>query len=171
MKHINLNNSLLIDTHGSGCNVVIDKGTSKEEAHRYEAELAELEEKLFAESARAAVYGAKIVFWSEANAMLYPENLEAFIVRAQAFAREHQVYFAPAFAVFRYGEATSMAVDYQGRLLAHQDFFTTDDPVMIVDVPTQGVETGYGMLGDWLVYLSIAFLGVMGAWERLENLK
>jgi apolipoprotein N-acyltransferase len=246
---------------------VIDRGTPRGEADQYRAELGAIEDQLFAASARAVGQGAKIVFWSEANAMVYPEDLQAFVARARAFARQHQVYFAPAFAVFRYGEmtadnkllmiapdgqeayaytktkswyptdsdgilhtvdtpygrvssaicfdldfpafirqaarqdvdvmlvpafdwepikpyhtqvglfrglengmsivrqvnqGTSMAVDYQGRLLAYQDFFATADPVMIVDVPTQGVRTVYGLLGDWVPYLCAVFLVAAG---------
>jgi apolipoprotein N-acyltransferase len=246
---------------------IIDVGTPQDVAHRYRDELAELEDQLFAESARAAQFGAQIVFWAEADAMLYPEEFEAFMARAQAFATEHQVYFEPAYAVFRYdettidnqlamitpageiaytytktkswsptdsdgvlhsvdtpygrlssvicfdldfpallrqaskqgvdimlvpsfdwepikpyhthvglfralengmsvirhvNEGTSIAVDYQGRLLAYQDFFNTTDPVMLADVPTQGVRTVYGLLGDWVIYASLAFLVVVG---------
>ncbi|NOZ51349.1 MAG: hypothetical protein GXP37_15095 [Chloroflexi bacterium] len=238
---------------------VIDKGTPQDVAHRYEGELGELQENLYAKSRGAVGAGARIVFWSEANAVVYPEELEAFLGRAQRFATEHGIYFAPAYMVFRYGETfsdnvvtmitpsgdiaytyektkswyptnsdgiirvidtpygrlssvicfdmdfpafihqaaaqdvdimlvpafdwkqikpfhtqvglfravedgfsvirqvnkgTSMAVDYQGRLLAYQDFFTTPDRLMLVDVPTQGVRTLYGMLGDWFVYAS-----------------
>jgi len=53
-------------------------------------------------------------------------------------------------------EGTSMAVDYQGRLLAYQDFFTTEDPIIFADVPTQGVKTPYAVLGDGFAYLSLA---------------
>jgi apolipoprotein N-acyltransferase len=51
---------------------------------------------------------------------------------------------------------TSMAVDYQGRLLAYQDFFTTEERTMYVDVPTEGVATPYALLGDWFAYLNLA---------------
>jgi len=242
---------------------VIDKGTPQDEAHRYEGELKELEGNLYAKSRRAIGAGAKIVFWSEANAVVYPEELEAFLGRAQRFASEQGIYFAPGYMVFRYdetasdnlvtmitpsgeiaytyektkswyptnsdgiirvvdtpygrlssvicfdmdfpafihqageqdvdimlvpafdwepikpfhtqvglfravengfsvirqvNEGTSMAVDYQGRLMAYQDFFTTSDRIMLVDVPTQGVRTLYGMWGDWFVYVSGALI-------------
>jgi len=52
-------------------------------------------------------------------------------------------------------EGTSMAVDYQGNILAYQDFFTTENPTMVVDIPTKGVWTIYGVLGDWFAYLAI----------------
>ena len=60
-------------------------------------------------------------------------------------------------------EGTSMAVDYQGNLLATQDFFTTAQRTMVADVPTQGVATIYGVLGDfvpWLCLLTLVGLGV-----------
>ena len=242
---------------------VIDRGTPPEEARRYADEIAALNDALFAASMRAVESGAKIIFWSEGNAVLTPETTDAFFARAQAFARRHDVYLMPGYIVFRYGEATSdnalalimpegeiayiytktktwypadsdgvihsvetpygrigaaicfdmdfpglihqagqqgvdimlvpafdwepikpyhthvglfralengmsvvrqvntgtsMAVVYQGRLLAYQDFFTTEDRVMFGDVPTRGVATPYAILGDWFAYLNLALV-------------
>ncbi len=47
---------------------------------------------------------------------------------------------------------SSMAVDYQGNVLAYQDYFAVDDATMVVDVPTKGAQTLYNYLGDWLIY-------------------
>jgi apolipoprotein N-acyltransferase len=55
-------------------------------------------------------------------------------------------------------EGTSMAVDYQGRLLAYQDFFTTEDRIMFADVPTQGTKTPYAVLGDYFAYINFALV-------------
>lgn len=239
---------------------VIDLGTPPEEARRYADEIADLNDALFAASQRAVESGAKVIFWSEGNAVLYPETQAAFFARAQEFAKTHGVYFMPAYIVFQYGEATSdnalalitpegevaytytktktwyptdsdglihsvetpygriggaicfdmdfpgfiqqagrqgvdillvpafdwepikpyhtqvglfralengtavvrqvntgtsMAVDYQGRLLAYQDFFTTGERIMVADLPTQGVKTPYAVLGDWFAYLNL----------------
>jgi apolipoprotein N-acyltransferase len=49
-----------------------------------------------------------------------------------------------------------MAVDHQGRLLAYQDFFATADRIMLADVPTRGVKTGYAVIGDGFAYLNLA---------------
>jgi len=86
---------------------IVDLETPREEAHRYESEIQDMQRTLFAASARAADAGAKIVFWSEGNAMVYPEDEAAFIGRARSFAREHSVYLAPAYLVFHYGSSTS----------------------------------------------------------------
>jgi apolipoprotein N-acyltransferase len=53
-------------------------------------------------------------------------------------------------------DGMSMAVDYRGNVLAQQDFFATDTPTMLADVPTRGTGTLYGRFGDWLAWLSIA---------------
>ncbi len=240
---------------------IIDLGTPREVAHRYEQEIEALEEELFAQSELAAAGGAKVIFWSEGNGVLYEEDEAEFIRRAQAFARNHQVYFAPAVLVLHYGETssdnkllmitpggevaysytktiswyatdsdglidvvdtpygriaaticfdmdfpafirqaarqevdlmivpafdsegirpyhtyvglfrgieggfsvvrqvnagTSVAVDYQGNVLAYQDHFRTADRVMYADVPIQGVRTIYSVLGDWFAYLAAA---------------
>jgi apolipoprotein N-acyltransferase len=257
--------------------IVIDHSTPRDEAHQYEQELREIQNRLFAQSDRAAQFGAKIIFWSEANAVVYEEDEAAFIVRAQVFAREHEVYFVPAILVFRYGlqvndnklfvidphgevayayektlssyptyladgvlhvvdtpygrlstaicsdmdfpsyirqaavknadivlvpafdwklirpyhtevamlraleggfsvvrqtnQGTSIAVDYLGNVLAYQDFFATDDPLMIVDVPTRGVKTGYTFLGDWFAYACIAYIVGLVGWSVYKGIR
>jgi apolipoprotein N-acyltransferase len=240
---------------------LIDVGTPRERAEALVGEFAALNDRLLQESARVVQSGAKVVFWSEANAFLLPEGKAAFMQRAQAFAREHGVYLVPAFQVLRYGdtsgfnglavfapdgtlafeyekskswyattsdgllrsidtpygrlsavvcfdldfpalirqaaaqkvdimlvpafdtfetrvyhtevgllrgvengfsvvrmvnEGTSMAVDYRSSVLAYQDYFATDSRFMLADVPTRGVSTVYGRLGDWFAWLCLA---------------
>ena len=239
---------------------IIDKGTPQEQVRAFAPEIQELENQLFQESENAVRSGAKVVFWSEADAFILPEQKEAFLQRARDFARQHQIYFMPAYLVLRHGdtsgfnglalitpqgemayeyektmswyattsdgilhsvdtpygrigaaicfdmdfpglirqaarqnvdimlvpafdtyqtrvyhsevgllrgvedgfsvirmvnEGTSMAVDYRGHLLASQDFFTTPARILIVDLPTRGVSTLYGRLGDWFAWLCI----------------
>jgi apolipoprotein N-acyltransferase len=52
----------------------------------------------------------------------------------------------------------SMAVDYEGRVLATSDFFSTDQQTMIAYVPIHGVRTIYATIGDLFAWLSIAGL-------------
>ncbi|MFL7793696.1 MAG: nitrilase-related carbon-nitrogen hydrolase [Anaerolineae bacterium] len=248
---------------------VIDQGTPEDAVRKHEAAFEALEDALFAESERAAQMGAKIIFWSEANAVIPAERKETFLERAQAFAQGHQVYFVPAMVALKYGESygenvlavigpsgevayiyektkswyptnsdgvlhaidtpygrlstaicfdmdfpsfihqaarqdvdimlvpafdweqiksfhtqvgllrgvengfsvvrqvnegLSMAIDHRGRVLAYQDFFTTPNRVMIADVPTQGVETVYGALGDWFAYAAMLFAAGVSVW-------
>ena len=63
------------------------------------------------------------------------------------------------FSVFRMvNEGTSMAVDVRGRVLGSQEFFTTPSRILVIDVPTQGVTTLYGKLGDWFAWLCIVLM-------------
>jgi len=55
----------------------------------------------------------------------------------------------------------SMAVDYEGHVLAASDYFTTDPQVMVADVPMQGVRTIYATIGDLFAWLSVAGLVVL----------
>lgn len=50
----------------------------------------------------------------------------------------------------------SLAVDYQGRVLAAMDHFTARDRVLIAQVPTRGVTTLYSRLGDVFPWLCVA---------------
>lgn len=65
------------------------------------------------------------------------------------------------FSLFRPdNEAVSVAADYLGRPLATTDYFTTDDPVIVADIPTAGVRTVYDAVGDVFAWLAIAALVV-----------
>ena len=85
----------------------IDQSTPRDLIAGYALELSTLEERLFAQSQRAVSAGAKIVFWSEGDAVLTEDNEGAFMERASAFARSNSVYFAPAMVVLRYGQTIS----------------------------------------------------------------
>jgi apolipoprotein N-acyltransferase len=52
----------------------------------------------------------------------------------------------------------AQALDYQGRVLAFSDYFTTDQQVIVAYVPTRGVRTVYAMVGDVFAWLCIAAL-------------
>jgi apolipoprotein N-acyltransferase len=57
----------------------------------------------------------------------------------------------------------SVATDYQGRVLAITNYFTSEDPVMIAYVPTKGATTIYSQIGDLFAWLCIAgFVAVIG---------
>jgi apolipoprotein N-acyltransferase len=55
-------------------------------------------------------------------------------------------------------QGRSIAVDYEGRVLASSDAFTSDAQVMVALVPTKGVDTIYAILGDLFAWLCIAGL-------------
>lgn len=61
------------------------------------------------------------------------------------------------------GEGLSIAVDPQGRTLAAVNYFTTDEHVMISDVPVKGVTTMYSQIGDIFAWLCIASLVIIFA--------
>jgi apolipoprotein N-acyltransferase len=67
-------------------------------------------------------------------------------------------------------QGTSMALDYLGDVLAYQDFFATDDRLMIVDVPTGGIRTGYTFLGDWFAYACGAFIVGPVVWSVYKGI-
>ena len=55
----------------------------------------------------------------------------------------------------------SNAVDFHGNVLAHMNDFTTEQRIMIVDMPTKGIQTLYSYIGDvfaWLCILGFLFL-------------
>jgi apolipoprotein N-acyltransferase len=55
----------------------------------------------------------------------------------------------------------ALAVDYEGRVLASSDYFSTGDQVMIASVPTQGTQTIYALVGDLFAQLCIAVLLIL----------
>ena len=55
----------------------------------------------------------------------------------------------------------SVAVDYEGHVLASTDFYSTDPQVMVAYIPMQGVHTIYDTIGDLFAWLSVAGLVVL----------
>ena|SRR5690242_3406271 len=55
----------------------------------------------------------------------------------------------------------SMAVDYEGNVLAAAHYRTTDPQVLVAYVPVQGVRTLYALIGDLFAWLSVAGLVVL----------
>ena len=90
------------ESHQSDYWQITDDNTPRKSKAIYAAEMNAMNDRLFEQSGRAASYGAQVVFWSEANAVMYEDDEAAFIERASAFAREHGIYFAPAYLVLRY---------------------------------------------------------------------
>jgi len=54
------------------------------------------------------------------------------------------------------------SVDYEGRVLAANDYFTTDQQTMIAYVPVQGTWTLYAHVGDLFAWLCIVTLFIIG---------
>jgi apolipoprotein N-acyltransferase len=55
----------------------------------------------------------------------------------------------------------SATFDYQGRRLAAMDHYETANFAMVSEVPTKGVRTVYGKLGDWFAWMCLASLLLM----------
>jgi apolipoprotein N-acyltransferase len=55
----------------------------------------------------------------------------------------------------------SNAVDYHGKVLAQMNDFTTEERIMIADIPTQGIATLYAHIGDVFAWLCILALLIM----------
>jgi apolipoprotein N-acyltransferase len=49
----------------------------------------------------------------------------------------------------------SMEVDYEGHVLSSSDYFTTNQQVLVANVPVQGVRTIYAVIGDLFAWLCI----------------
>jgi apolipoprotein N-acyltransferase len=85
----------------------IDAGTPRDVVAAHAQELADLTDRLFAQSERAADAGAKVIFWSEGNAVLTQDGEQAFMDRASAFAARRGTYLAAAVLTLRYGSPLS----------------------------------------------------------------
>jgi apolipoprotein N-acyltransferase len=65
----------------------------------------------------------------------------------------------------------SMTVDYEGRVLAASDYYTTNQQVMIAYVPMHGVRTIYAAIGDLFAWLCIIGLLVLTALTIMQSRK
>jgi len=53
-------------------------------------------------------------------------------------------------------EGLTLAVNHHGHPLVQSNYFVNDQPIVYADLPTEGVDTLYSLLGDWFAWLSIA---------------
>ncbi|MFC2026201.1 nitrilase, partial [Chloroflexota bacterium] len=54
------------------------------------------------------------------------------------------------------------AVDYHGNILAQMNAFTTEERIMIADIPTQGIQTVYSKIGVLFTWLCVSgFVGLL----------
>jgi apolipoprotein N-acyltransferase len=66
----------------------------------------------------------------------------------------------------------SVAVDYHGNMLSQLDDFTTDERVMLANLPTEGIQTVYALIGDafvWVCVLGSVGLIVLAVIQRKDN--
>jgi apolipoprotein N-acyltransferase len=66
------------------------------------------------------------------------------------------------------GHGVSMIADYQGRIMAQQDY-GAGDGVMIAAVPTRGVVTIYSRIGDAFAYFCAAGVIVLAGWALVRK--
>jgi apolipoprotein N-acyltransferase len=85
--------------------LVFDQAVPRSGAEAYRQDFAGLESRLMQRSEAAAQAGARVIFWSEANLFVYEDEMSAFLERAEQFARNHRVYFAPSFQVLHFGSS------------------------------------------------------------------
>lgn len=238
---------------------ITDAGTPRQDAVKNKEIMAGIGDELFRLSQKAADYGAKIIFWSEGNDVMYEDQYDEFMQKATSFAKKNKVYLMSAILVLRYdnykndnrtvmidpdgkvdfqyektyswyptdsdgvirkvdtpygriGSAIcfdmdfpgfirqasdvdimlvpaydtqkispyhtkaallrgveygfsvvrqcnagfSAAADYNGNILASQDYYTVDERSMISDVPVKGTTTLYGLTGEWFAWLCLA---------------
>ena len=254
---------------------ITDAGTPREGAAENKAVFMGMNEELFRLSRKAAEFGAKIIFWSEGNYVLYEDQYDDFEQAAKSFAQENGVYLMASPLVLHYGSnkndnlavlfdpngnqlfryektyswyptdsdgiipkvdtpygkigavicfdmdfpafirqaadvdillvpaydtkkispfhtegallrgmeygfsvvrqcshGESTAADYNGNILATQSFFTTEERLMISDVPIKGIQTPYAFAGDWFAYatilLTFLFIGY-GVFSKLKQ--
>ena len=65
----------------------------------------------------------------------------------------------------------AIAVDYEGRVLASSDYFATGEQVMIAQVPVEGVQTIYALVGDLFAQLCVAGLIILVAVALIQSRK
>lgn len=77
------------------------------------------------------------------------------------------------FSVIRQAnEGASISADYLGNTLTYQNYFFTDERIMISDVPTRGVNTLYGMTKEiflWSVFAGFIVINGLYIKRRLKN--
>jgi apolipoprotein N-acyltransferase len=128
------------------------------------AAMKAINDSLFSMSAKVASQGAKIILWSEANALTFAFNENELSTRASQFAAHYKVYLLMTRAVIHPGKIT-MATKFleneallfgpDGTLL---NIFHKNNPVPFAEASTPGdgiipvIETPYGRLATSICY-------------------
>jgi apolipoprotein N-acyltransferase len=56
----------------------------------------------------------------------------------------------------------SAAYDYEGHGIARMDHYQAEELTMVSQIPIRGVRTLYSQIGDWLAFLCIGTLCLLG---------
>jgi apolipoprotein N-acyltransferase len=67
------------------------------------------------------------------------------------------------------GHGFSTITDYEGRILASQDYFTDSSGILQNTVPLRGVTTIYSRIGDLFAYLCVAGLAFLTGWALFHR--
>lgn len=134
---------------------LIDNKTPKDAAQKHANEIHELNDELFAKSEKVADFGAKIIFWSEADAVIYDEERESFLQRAEDFAKVHHVYFAPSFLVLKYdtysSENKNIMITPEGKIAYEYEKTISRYPTQS-DGIIKTVDTPYGKIASAICF-------------------
>jgi apolipoprotein N-acyltransferase len=63
----------------------------------------------------------------------------------------------------------SVAVDAYGRILGSTNHYTADERVLVAQMPTQGVQTIYAVVGDAFAWLCVALVVVLIVWAVIRG--
>ncbi len=133
-------------------------GTPAEEINRYRPLLQELQDELFAQSEGLVAADVKILMWSVGNVTLLQDDEPAFVQRAQAFAKEHQIYFFPSILTLKPGQYETenkvLAITPAGEVAYtyHKARPTPGEPLTYSDETLHTVDTPYGRIATAICY-------------------
>jgi apolipoprotein N-acyltransferase len=128
------------------------------------AAMKSINDSLFSLSSKAVAQGAKIILWSEGNALSFSFNKDQLTGRARSFAAQHGVYLLMARAVIHPGkvEMNSKFLENEALLFGPDgtllNTFHKNNPVPFAEasVPGDGIipviETPYGRLATSICY-------------------
>jgi apolipoprotein N-acyltransferase len=128
------------------------------------AAMKSINDSLFSMSEKAASKGAKIILWSEGNALSFSFNKDQLTARASQFASQHGVYLLMARAVIHPGKVTMSSKFLENEALLFGpngsllNTFHKNNPVPFAEASEPGdgiipvIETPYGRLATSICY-------------------
>ena len=110
---------------------------------------------------QAGQNGVDILITPSNDTRMYAESAAAI---AQLRAVENGV------ALVRAAHGLTLITDYEGRVLGSEDYFTdSSGGILMTAVPTRGVTTLYGRIGDVFAYLCAAGLIFLTGWTIIRR--
>jgi ribonuclease HII len=134
---------------------ITDAGTPRTAFDENKEDIRKISDETFRLSQKLADYGAKIIFWSEGNTVMFEDQYDAFMKQASDFAKKNDVYLLAGIVVLHYdshkNDNLAVMIDPRGQVAYRYEktisWYPTDSDGVI-----RKIDTPYGKIGSAICF-------------------